>query len=242
MSHRSIVCEHCGAVCNEDDGYCKNCWKKLTPASGEAYILEGAGHSQWADFIDKNKERYMRVFQKNEGKTVFVGWNWAGFVFGLNWMFYRKMYKTALICYLILYVLSLLVVPIVALPYIPALRETQQQIEICEEYIDKGLDNKLVENADGELCEPRVAKNHYEQDLLSMEITIMLWSMLIIAVMQPILIALFGDALYKAHVKKNMLTQTGGVSLASYFGGVLVFDWIQEIVSFAVLMLLMVIL
>ncbi len=94
----SNVCKNCGATYIESDGYCKNCWTKV---SDDVPQIKGLAKCEWDKYIGKNADRYMGIFEKNEGKKAFFSLNFAALLFSFNWMFYRKMYKYALIYLLI---------------------------------------------------------------------------------------------------------------------------------------------
>lgn len=53
----------------------------------------------------------LNIYAENEGERLFAGWNWAAFFFGINWMFYRKMYKAAVICSFIYSLIAVLATP-----------------------------------------------------------------------------------------------------------------------------------
>ena len=159
MAGSMIVCEGCGAVCNTEDGYCKSCWKKL-PCESEDNdgVLEGIGHSDWKEFIEKKADSYMPVFQKNEGKKFFVSMNWAAFLLQFNWLFYRKMYKVAAICYALTFVAIALFALVFSIPYSAEVQTLQEPIRAYEEYIDKGGDTTLY-TANGDPYKPDVVIN-----------------------------------------------------------------------------------
>lgn len=94
----SNVCKNCGATYIESDGYCKNCWTKV---SDDVPQIKGLAKCEWDKYIGKNADRYMGIFEKNEGKKAFFSLNFAALLFSFNWMFYRKMYKYGLIYLLI---------------------------------------------------------------------------------------------------------------------------------------------
>lgn len=73
-------CEHCGATYMISDGYCRNCWKRLAnEPSPKEQLLDGIKKADWHFFIDKNPSRYVDIYSKNEGKKIFVSWNWRHF-------------------------------------------------------------------------------------------------------------------------------------------------------------------
>lgn len=61
---------------------------------------------QYQSFIVANVERYCRIFEKNEDKKIFVSANWAAFLFGPRWMFYRSMYAWGTIALFLEYLIA----------------------------------------------------------------------------------------------------------------------------------------
>jgi len=247
MSHKAVTCEHCGALCNQDDGYCKSCWKKLpTDETGDDYVLEGKGHSEWIDFIEKRTDHYMPVFKKNEGKSVFVSWNWAAFFFANNWMFYRKMYKYALILAAIFVVVTSILTVGLTLPHAADIREWGILIEEYESYVDGGGALKIYTDDENYYFPDVVTQGHQaENNLAMLEVTILLQATLVSALVQSVFFGLFGDALYKRYAQKRIGQKPGGASLISWFGGVLLFDVIESfvyplVIGFAAVMIMLI--
>ena len=48
-------------------------------------------------YVDKNYEKYQRMWDKAEAKTSKQSWNWAAFFLSFSWFAYRKMYVPAAI-------------------------------------------------------------------------------------------------------------------------------------------------
>lgn len=95
-----IICSACGETCSPNDRYCKNCnasLKEQTPITFDNSLLEGIDYALWNDFIEKNADRYISVFKKSNGKRWFSSFNWCAFLFSIEWLLYRKMYKIAIL-------------------------------------------------------------------------------------------------------------------------------------------------
>ncbi|WP_457622140.1 DUF2628 domain-containing protein [Persephonella sp.] len=59
-------------------------------------------------FIGKNSEYYIDKFKKfEEGKSI--SWNWSAFLFGVLWMFYRKMYVYGLIALAVIFIINVFI-------------------------------------------------------------------------------------------------------------------------------------
>lgn len=244
MAGSTVICEGCGAVCNTEDGYCKSCWKKLPNESAENDgVLEGIGHSDWRDFIEKNTDYYMPIYQKNEGKKIFASMNWAAFFFGNNWLFYRKMYKVAMVCYALTFVLIAVFALLFSVPYSAEIQALQEPISAYEEYIDRGGD-KVLYTPSGDAVTPEIVEEYYRaQDrLMSIQLDICLYSILAVFVLQPFVMGLFGNAIYKAHIKKRILEpNAGGASIASLIFGWILFDFIEYIFAYVIVILIFII-
>jgi len=232
MSYTTKICEHCGAVCHDDDGFCKSCWKKLsTDSSQDDAILEGHGLSEWETFIGKKSSRYMAIYKKNEGKTVFLSMNLAALFFGINWMLYRGMYKYAIICRLLALVVLVATILCVTLPYVDDIHAVQEQLVPYQEYIDNGGE-RIIYTQDGESYFPDIVVegDRLSRQLSNIHFTIMWQSMGIYMLVVMLLMAVFGDALYKMHVKKHITEpHKGGGSVASLVCGALLVNLLDSV-------------
>ena len=83
---RTKVCPSCKREIGYYETTCSYCRQELEVAFDDARGL----------YIKENVGTYLRKFAKLEGKQGKTGWNWCSFLFGSNWMFYRKMYKEGL--------------------------------------------------------------------------------------------------------------------------------------------------
>jgi len=60
-------------------------------------------------FVGSNPKYYKNKWKEHPGKH-YGGWNWVPFFFGLEWLAYRKMYKQAIIAFLIALVINLILI------------------------------------------------------------------------------------------------------------------------------------
>ncbi|MBE6763924.1 MAG: DUF2628 domain-containing protein [Ruminococcaceae bacterium] len=235
MSGTTVICENCGAVCNSHDGYCKECWKKLpSNEDSDDHILDGFGESDWSSFIEKNTEYYMPIFKKNEGKKWFVSLNWSAFLLRYDWLFYRRMYKVAILLYLIT---SLVLMPLMTLlftvPYLDEIQPLKEPIAAYEQYLEDG-GQRIVYNGN-ESYKPEVVINgeraKYEMSTISTFVR--LWATLGTFVLQAVLMGLFGNAIYKQHIRSHIHEpDAGGASLASLYIGLIGANLIEYLLAF----------
>lgn len=228
MNKATIKCEHCGAICNLEDGYCKNCWKKLScEAEQDNFIIDGIGQSEWESFIGKKADRYIDVYKKNEGKKIFLHINWAAFFWGLNWMLYRRMFKFAVIGYIISAVLSIILSTILIIPHIEEMKVLNEDIAPYHAYLESGGKTFLLDSQ-GVPYSPEVVQQgaQAERELYKIETDVKLKSFFLIP-LNWIFFGLFGDALYKMHILKNIKNKEGGTSVPSLLGGRLLFSAIE---------------
>lgn len=230
MTNYTVQCEHCGATCNLKDGYCKNCWKKL-PCDNEQsdFIIDGIGQSEWEKFIDKNADRYIDVYKKNEGRKWFLHINWAAMFFGLNWMLYRKMNKITFISYFVFALLSVVLSILLFIPHIDEMKALNEDIAAYEAYLEGG-GQTVIYNSYGAGYSPEVVKKGAaaEKELFEIQVDILLNSLWIIPV-QCIFIGLLGDALYKKHILKNIKIKEGGTSVANLIGMRILLNFVSAI-------------
>lgn len=221
MAGKTITCKHCGAVCNEHDGFCKSCWKKLSDdVKTNDHIIDGIGRSEWEGFIEKKAARYIDVYTKYEGKKWFAHMNWAALIFGFRWLLYRKMNKLAFIGYFLWCLLTFLIVVGGIYIQAPQIKANNIAIEAYESYLDAGGKTVLYDE-NGNSFEPDVvtagkkAKKSLEKVLDGVSV-----SARVCFLLPPVIIGLFGDALYKSHFLKNTKSKDTGTSmLAALFGG-----------------------
>ncbi len=235
MSGTTVICENCGAMCNTDDGYCKHCWKKLVGDTAEDdHILDGIGESDWKNFIEKNTDYYMPIFKKHEGKTIFASMNWSAFFLRYEWMFYRRMYKAAAIFYLLTFVLMAVLMFMYAIPYTDDIQSLQETVTAYNEYIDAGGEN-VIYSEDNNSYTPKIVKEAKKarSELNDIATKIELRAILSTLVMQPLLMGLFGNAVYKSYIKKHIHDPDGGgASIASYLVGVIGANAIEYVLGF----------
>ncbi len=229
MNSSTVKCENCGALCNAKDGYCKSCWKKLrVETEQDDFIIDGIGQSEWEDFIDKNKNRYIEVYKKNDKKKIFLHINWSAFFFGLNWVLYRKMYKVAVIGFVIASLISFLLNTIFLLPHIDEIKSLNKDIAAYQAYIENGGKNILLDE-EGVPYSPEVVQKSAlsERKLEKIETGSQLKSALITTPISLAFWGLFADAIYKMHIKKNIKNKNGGTSIPSLIGGRLLLGAIE---------------
>ncbi len=59
--------------------------------------IEGAKVKDIACYVQSNSSRYIHRFKEMSDKKKKLSFNWAAFLFGTHWFFYRKMWKVGLI-------------------------------------------------------------------------------------------------------------------------------------------------
>lgn len=207
-----VKCEHCGAMNNIEEGYCKECWKKLP----QGVALEGIGKLQWKQFIDFKSERYFKRFAKNKGKKFFISLNFAAFFFGIRWMMYRKMYKYAIILTLIATLTNATATVALTFSHREEIKELNRVIVAAEGDIEIGY------GSGGTYIEMTDQQFEASNKLAKLSAEIENKSTLLNSVFMFGLL-LFGDSLYKMHVKKNVNSPSmGGTNIwMGLFGGTL---------------------
>lgn len=220
MNNVTVKCENCGTVCNVKNGYCKNCWKKLDIKSEQDdFILDGMGQSEWEEFIGKNANRYIEVYKKNNGKKIFLHINWSAFFFSLNWVLYRKMYKVAIIGFVITSLISILLSTIFFLPHIDEIKSLNNAIAPFHEYLENG-GKTILTDSDGVPYSPEIVQKgaQAEKKLYKIENDVKLKTYLLIPI-SCVFWGLFSDAIYKKHIRKNIKNKNGGTSISALIVG-----------------------
>ena len=207
------ICQNCGARCKLDDKYCKSCSEKL---SEETIVtdnfLHGIEKIKWLSFLEVGYSRYMNVYEKYENKKFFLHINWAAFFFGIGWMIYRKMYKLAAIFMIVFMLLSFAVMACVAEYYADDIVENYIAIETYQEYKYNGGEDSLYEASVGIYDAPELAAAK-EAEKSNFKIYVITYTSYVITALflEFVVLGLFGDFIYRAHVIKNIQKKNGGV-------------------------------
>lgn len=111
----SKICRNCGSQQDDSAKFCEECGSVLgtvtasvVEAEPELVEAEVVGvvrsyDSPAADarevrerLVGEKTEYYLPRFEKMENLNSMTSWNWCAFLFGCNWMMYRKMYAFAI--------------------------------------------------------------------------------------------------------------------------------------------------
>lgn len=216
MENFNRRCTGCGTPYSAWNAYCSVCGAELVQQPpDEAELLEGIPLSDWHVFIDKNASRYMALFVKHKEKKVFFHMNWAAMFFNVYWMFYRRMYKYALLFLAVSLVFSLAVTAGAVLAFKPEFEAAQSIIEPYEPYLsgnNYAINDEVMRSVQKAVSEYNVAVN-----LVTGRLTF------VVAVAILLFHALFGllaDCLYRAYVRAHIRYTDGGTSRWSLAGGV----------------------
>ncbi|MBR2860828.1 MAG: DUF2628 domain-containing protein [Clostridia bacterium] len=177
---KTIICQFCGAECSNQDIYCPKCLKRIPEELHDPdSMIDNMGEHRVFAFVEKNTEHYLKAFKRGNNKKIFPSFNWSAFFFNVYWMVYRKMYVEALVTYLISRVVSLACGLLIVLPH-------------KDEII------RLAENAVS-------FYSHYEwtQGLNAIKADI-LWKSCLCSILSMLVFGVFGNAIYKGYVKRNI--------------------------------------
>lgn len=107
------ICPSCGAEIDKSAPFCNHCgarqsnpqYEKFTPGFNPSFsagagsygqsdsTIDGVSAADVAVTVKSNTARFLPKFAKNKK----ISWNWAGFIFGPYYLFFRKMYKEGII-------------------------------------------------------------------------------------------------------------------------------------------------
>ena len=214
MSEPEKRCEYCGAPYIVSDGYCRNCWKKLPDEpQDDVVLLNGVKKAEWHMFIDKNSSRYVEIYAKNEGKKAFLHMNWAAFFFGINWLCYRKMYKYALIVFILNFIISAAASLLVIGTFRSQIEPLYKDIAAYEEsFSDTNITIIDYDYATSPLYSAAMdAQNQLNKIYIKIS-SILLFVLLI----SNIIFGLFADCIYRAYILKHIKFTDGGTSLIAF--------------------------
>ena len=243
-----IICPNCGKLCKREDKFCPNCSAPLGTNSnrnmgnapfgvpfGNSFVIgpqdpcggvdpkadlgKGVKAREAADFVGIGSQRYRPLFSKFAKGFAKTSWNWAGFIFPAAWMFYRKMYFKATAIFIALLATSLCSFPL---------------SNAISEILPANFTNADLATLDflsGKLLAP----------------TIVLLIAAAVSLAIRILIAMFGDRIYKSHCidkiseiknnseiddEKTEIVKKGGTNLFVALLSILFLNlWLPSIIS-----------
>ena len=182
-------------------------------------------------FIDKNSSRYVDIFAKNEGKKIFFHMNWSAMFFNVYWMFYRKMYKYAVIFLIISMLYSIGVTAISATAIKPAMLEAEKIIAPYAQYLNNTNDyNMAFTDGSVDMTEALNAATKYDRKIDAIIGKMTFW-VIIASIVFSTLFGLLADCIYRSHVLHNINRTRGGTSGWSLAGGVAVYLIVSKIIE-----------
>lgn len=232
MENITVTCSNCGATCKANDEYCKHCWSKIGVKTDlnepNTATLSQSEWVDWQMFIGKNADRYIEVYKKNYNQRIFPHINWSAFCFGLNWVLYRRMTKVAIVGFLITSLVVLSLFSVFLLPHRAEIKALKEDIEPYEEYIQSGGESILYD-AQGTPYSPEIVMQGGDasRKLADIETKAQIKCYLIVIPLTCVFWGLFGDAIYKIHIKEKIRSNNGGTSVAELLGGRILFSIIE---------------
>lgn len=218
MSYFKRNCAVCGTPYSAWSNYCSHCGEPLEPSPPpEEEMLDGVAVSDWHLFIDKNASRYIEVFEKHKDKAVFLHMNWSAMFFHVYWLFYRRMYKYALIFGAVILLFSVLATTGLLASLKPELEAAEDIIAPYSHYLEEDIGTLYFEDIDTlnaiqqATTEYRKAVNVVNRKLL---FRVLFYSLLLQAVF-----GLLADCLYRSYIRKHIQHTNGGTSGWSLVGG-----------------------
>ena len=242
-----LTCPYCGAERNSmDDVKCPEC-KRIYPDKEER--LMGLRQADVEAFVEKNVERYIPIFKKNEGKKKFTSWNWSAALFPAEWMFYRKMYRQGALYLVIVNVISILLSVLLLLGFSSTLSQMEQAVVDSETWNSVAIEIKN-ENPTPlgyyktmpeyiEAVENLEAANKIIMESATIILVVTLVTSLVINLGTMIITGLYGDCIYYHHVRRNATNiRDGGTSVAGMIGALflagIVSSMLETVIDFFV--------
>ena len=225
------VCLNCGATCEEDRDYCSRC----SGRSGfvkEDIMLEKHKVTLWSTFLNKNCDRYLEIFRKNENNKLFLHTNWAAFLAPDYWLHYRRMHilgaVVSILKWLILFAVLILF---------------YHNASYFFEAFVTGSHNEFVEGAEKIQSAAIEGFNMYLSPQDIEQRVQMLAGICSVTLYLAIrfIFSLFADCIYRGFVRRNILKYEVGTSktgaIAAYFASELVLD-IAVVITLIILVLM----
>lgn len=223
MTESVIICEKCGAKCQQGDLYCRACFSTLSQQnSRDREVVEGVATNELIEYLGPRSDYYIEKFSKTKKKR-YLQLNIAALLFGPGWFFYRKMYKVG-----VLYVAALILFS----SFLSLILPIVFQADVVKYYEAKAAYNDYV-NSGGEknlYKEPPYSNvpiglhptyKKLREDLVTAQKKIK-WLERAITLPTFVLNTLFrlcANCFYKNYIRLNIHRTVGGVNMkAAVFG------------------------
>ena len=237
-------CPNCGMVYKESDLFCSKCGCELPKAEAEEEALvNGIEKSKWCAYIEKNTDRYMEIFKKNEQKKFFAFPNICAMLFGLYWLFYRKMFKEGAVFVAFNFILSLVLSVILLFAYQGELKANVKIIDDFNAYaqtldpaeLNGSKYSVTAESTEGstetaendayihstvyseKYAEALKAQAKIQNIATAKSVWGFFFNLLI-----SIIFGLFADSIYRNHILREIKYSAGGVSVPAIFGALVI--------------------
>lgn len=218
MSYFGRKCAACGTPYSAWNNFCSHCGEPLEPSPPpEEETLDGVAVSEWHLFIDKNASQYMEIFEKHKHKKVFLHMNWAAMFFHIFWLFYRRMYKYALIFLAVILLFATLVTTGLLAAFKPELEAAEDIIKPYTHYLEGDIDSLYYEDIDT-LNAVHHATVEYRRTINAVNGKVLFWSLFSSLLLQAVF-GLLADCLYRTYIRKHIRYTNGGTSGWSLVGG-----------------------
>ena len=218
----TVRCENCGATFSAGTKTCRTCGATLPTfeKQQEDEMLEGMPLSDWREFIGPRSNNYIEIFKKHEGKAIFLSFNPWPLLFGLYWMFYRKMYKLAFALLAVSLVIVTFVASLVCAAYVPELKKAGNALLAYSEYIDvDGKKTSAFPNDEDEAEKIMSVYYNYKDTVNKISTKATLVSTLVQLPVMHLLVYFLSFFFYREHVLNRTIRRKGYVA-SSGEGGV----------------------
>ena len=231
MAYYEKKCGNCAATVIKGDVMCRTCGKLIQNdcryIEKEEDTIEGVPVSDISLFIDKNSSRYVDIFSRNKGKKIFLNMNWSAFFFNIYWMFYRRMYKYAIIFLIVSVMFSIALTSIVCAALKPQIDEPLKIIEPYQDYIDYANENGGAYT--GSPSGYREAINEYNAAMSMIRAKMTFWIMFP-SLCFSLAFGLLADCIYRRYVIKNCRYSEGGTSIGSMILGIAIYQVVTNLI------------
>ncbi len=237
MSNHTKICNNCGATCEINASYCRNCSQDFPKVSiDDEQIIDAIPNNELKEFIGKNSDYYFKKFSKIKDSKLNLQLNFSALFFGPIWFFYRKMYKEAILFATILILMSSFLSIIIPTVFKSDIDAYYTSKDVYANYVNSDKELYIFgENAYDMTIHPEYEK--IENDLIASQNKIRLIDFLINAPVFAfnIIFRLLANSLYKKHVIKCISTLDGGTSIKSAIIATFLLDIIYFIIPILLL-------
>lgn len=225
MTDSMIICEKCGAKCQQGDLYCRACFSTLSNLdASDREIFEGVDTEELTEYLGPKPYYYIEKFRKAKKKR-YLQINLCALLFGPPWFFYRKMYKAGILFSAAIILLSALPTLILPVVFKADVDRYYAAKEAYSDYINSGGEVNLYKEPPYSTVpiglHPTYKKLRDDLDAAQKKIRWLERGTVLPSLVVNFLFRLCANCFYKNYIRLNIRKTIGGVNKSAAILGFL---------------------